>query len=505
MPFSIMSSSFWADYGVVSILLSLIAAYGISSAFYFSYLHPLSRYPGPRLAAVSNLWYAYHWLSGRYPWAIEDALRTYGPVVRIAPNELVFFTPAAFTDIYAPHHKNLETFVKTDFQDRGQDLGGIIWERDPHRHREVARKLSSAFSSRTVRKMEPLVHKYIDYFVARMKELGSDGVPIARWTNWLAMDLSADMAWNEKMYQMRDMKDSIHLDVLISFNKFATVMQVFKRFPLLRPFQYLFVPITKVRVFSAMEAVTRESILRRIDQRGKTEHEDYFDYILPPDSPVPTDTRELVHIASVSLQTMFAAWGPMADLFYGALVLLLHEPSSYEVLVQEIRGQFKAYDAITPTAVNSLAYLQACLEETLRLLPSNDTGLPRTSPGATVDGQYIPKGTTVQTSIWALARSPRFFHQPLHFRPQRWLPASHPLYDPAFREDHLSSLYPFSLGPRICLGREMAWMQGRLFLAKVLWTFNIEKLDDQYFELEKDLLHYGFFEKPELMVRFVPA
>lgn len=35
-------------------------------------------------------------LSGRYPWAIEDALRKYGDVVRIAPNDLVFFTPQAF-------------------------------------------------------------------------------------------------------------------------------------------------------------------------------------------------------------------------------------------------------------------------------------------------------------------------------------------------------------------------------------------------------------------------
>jgi hypothetical protein len=52
--------------------------------------------------------------------------------------------------------------------------------------------------------MEPLVHKYIDYFVARMKELGQDGVPLVKWTNWLAMDLSADLAWNAKMNQMQD-------------------------------------------------------------------------------------------------------------------------------------------------------------------------------------------------------------------------------------------------------------------------------------------------------------
>jgi hypothetical protein len=34
-------------------------------------------------------------LSGRYPWAIENALTKYGDIVRIAPNELVFITPQA--------------------------------------------------------------------------------------------------------------------------------------------------------------------------------------------------------------------------------------------------------------------------------------------------------------------------------------------------------------------------------------------------------------------------
>lgn len=110
------------------------------------------------------------------------------------------------SDIYSPHQKNLELFVKTNFQNRGKDLGGIVWEEDPVRHREVAKKLSPAFSSRSIKALEPLAHEYMDYFVAKMKELGSEhtGVGLMEWTNWLAMDQAADMAWNEKLHQMRD-------------------------------------------------------------------------------------------------------------------------------------------------------------------------------------------------------------------------------------------------------------------------------------------------------------
>jgi hypothetical protein len=59
-------------------------------------------------------------------------------------------------------------------------------------------------------------------------------------------------------------KDSINLDVLTSFNSFSTVLQVFKRFPWIKPLQYLFAPFGKITIFSQMEKATRNSVLRRI-------------------------------------------------------------------------------------------------------------------------------------------------------------------------------------------------------------------------------------------------
>ncbi len=59
--------------------------------------------------------------------------------------------------------------------------------------------------------MEPLVHKYMDYFVERMKELGQapDGVGLVKWTNWMTMDMSADMSWSDEAHQMRDSKSGL--------------------------------------------------------------------------------------------------------------------------------------------------------------------------------------------------------------------------------------------------------------------------------------------------------
>ena len=113
-------------------------------------------------------------------------------------------------------------------------------------------------------------------------------------------------------------------------------MQVFKRFPLLHPFQYLAAPIAKLKALSGMEAAVRGGVLRRIERRGNTEHVDLFDYVLPADRPVPSDRRELTHIGALAQQMMFANFGPVSDWYYGTLIFLLENPEYLQYLSEEI-------------------------------------------------------------------------------------------------------------------------------------------------------------------------
>lgn len=109
-----------------------------------------------------------------------------------------------------------------------------------------------------------------------------------------------------------------------------------------------------------------------------------------------------------------------------------------------------------------------------------------------------------QSSPFALARSPRNFLYPLEFHPERWLPDEHPLHDTAFCHDNRKGFHPFSQGPRICSGREIAWWQGRIFLAKTIWMFDLELVEGSRVDLDRDLRGWGMYEKPDVRVRFVP-
>lgn len=81
----------WLGYHVLVMLYNL------------SPLHPLYRFPGPKIAAATYAYEAYYdwWLVGRYGRAIKQMHERYGPLVRINPDELHCSDPAFTDEIYA--------------------------------------------------------------------------------------------------------------------------------------------------------------------------------------------------------------------------------------------------------------------------------------------------------------------------------------------------------------------------------------------------------------------
>ncbi|KJZ71173.1 hypothetical protein HIM_09428 [Hirsutella minnesotensis 3608] len=469
------------------------------------YFHPLAKYPGPRLAAISDIWYAYHSLIGRWPWAVEDVLNKYGDVVRIAPNELVFCTPQALADIYGSHRKNLELFPKTQINNHGNDKhGGIIWEWDPARHRQVAKQLSPAFSGRALRAKEATLHKYVDLFVDRMKTpaVSRQGVGLSTWIDWLCVDISADMAYNREMNALNNMQEPPYLTLLTAFNRAVVVIQTSWRFPLLSPLKYLFLLLS--RPHSDIRAHSRMQLEARIRRQGAVEHLDFFEQLIPEDCEPPKDPAEMRHLEQVAGQLLIAGFEPPKIWLYVTVVQLLNSQSNQRHLRKEIRGAFESYGDITADSAAHLPFLTACLQEALRLMPNVLTGMPVVSPGAVVDGTFIPKGVICQSGHFALARSTRHFAHAREFRPERWLPEGHPLYNKVFAKDNREAFHPFSQGPRMCTGKEIAWWQGRVFLAKTIWMFDLELVNQTYIDLDKELRGWGIYEKPDIRVKFVP-
>ncbi|KAI0394404.1 cytochrome P450 [Xylariaceae sp. FL0594] len=190
----------------LSLAVSLVIGYVLARCTYLVFFHPASKFPGPKFSAVSNVSFAFYALKGRWLWRAAELIEEYGPVVRVAPNELVFATPQAAHNILDPVVKGQETWVKTDIMDFDAGDGGFIWEQDPVKRKEVAKKILPAFSTRALKAKEPTVQMYTDLFIEKMKLHANDegGVNLNQWLIWLAMDMSADLSYGRELNQMRD-------------------------------------------------------------------------------------------------------------------------------------------------------------------------------------------------------------------------------------------------------------------------------------------------------------
>lgn len=85
---------------VLLLVAVLLIGLEISKRTYAVFFHPLSCVPGPWYAALSDLWLKTHIFRFKHTDTIHELLQTYGPVVRIGPDKIVFCDPNAMRDIY---------------------------------------------------------------------------------------------------------------------------------------------------------------------------------------------------------------------------------------------------------------------------------------------------------------------------------------------------------------------------------------------------------------------
>ena len=101
--------------------------------------------------------------------------------------------------------------------------------------------------------------------------------------------------------------------------------------------------------------------------------------------------------------------------------------------------------------VKNLRYLEAILNETMRLFSFSGIGLPRVVPegGMVVLGKYFPEGTVLSVPTYSLHRDKEVWGEDVEsFRPERWLERDSSAL--------LKSFNPFSFGPR-CVFRSRSF------------------------------------------------
>jgi cytochrome P450 len=144
-----------------------------------------------------------------------------------------------------------------------------------------------------------------------------------------------------------------------------------------------------------------------------------------------------------------------------AWLLLAHHPDVQQKVSEEARAAL--VDAPTRATLAALPLTRAVLDETMRLYPPAWVITRRSLAADDLPGGVrIPANALVILSPWLLHRHPDVWDQPMDFRPSRFLGS----YD-------RDAFIPFGAGPRLCIGRDFAYVEGVLMLAMLAARFHV--------------------------------
>ncbi|KAJ5935122.1 Cytochrome monooxygenase lcsI [Penicillium verhagenii] len=419
---------------------------------------------------------------------------TYGDVVRVGPNALVYRSPQAWKDIYNHRKPGAGSFIKDPlFYVRGP-TGPNILNADDADHSRGRRLMSHAFSEKALRDQESLIQSYVDLLVDRLDgqvTAANDAIDMCCWYNFTTFDIVGDLAFGEPFDCLQKSEYHPWVKMVFTSVKSSVLLRPLRVYPSLGPIVRLFLPRNIMKMRNEHFEMSTEKVRRRLDT--KTERPDFMTYILRHNDDRAMTKREMESNAALLI---LAGSETTASLLSGFTFYLVQTPAAYKRLVEEIRDTFKSYDEIDFSSVSQLTYMNAALEEALRVYPPVPAVLPRLVPkgGSIIDGNFVPEGVSVAGAQYSTYHAKSHFAEPDSFIPERWLEDR----EERFESDIRSCLYAFSLGPRNCIGRNLAYAEMRLIVAKVFWNFDM-KLD----ECSKDWNiqnSYNIWEKKPLMM-----
>lgn len=151
------------------------------------------------------------WADGHFVFTVKELHDKYGPVVRIAANQLSFSSSTSWKDIYG-HTPGRKAFLKgTFYEPMPGEVTNLLNESDPAIHSLMRRNLSHGFSAAALKSQEDLVHEFVDFFIVQIngrktprEELRS--VDAVKWFNFLTFDIIGELAFGDTFGSLKEGK-----------------------------------------------------------------------------------------------------------------------------------------------------------------------------------------------------------------------------------------------------------------------------------------------------------
>ncbi len=166
-----------------------------------------------------------------------------------------------------------------------------------------------------------------------------------------------------------------------------------------------------------------------------------------------------------------AGFETSANTLNWAWYLLAGDAEVEERVVQEAGRYLPGVDAVSADSLASMRYTQQTLEETLRLYPPVWLFTRRARAEDELEHYDVEPGTDIYLSPYLLHRSEEFWPAPAEFDPDR--------FEIDGKPDKARPYFPFSLGPRRCLGEYFSFLEMKIHLGLLLPRFRMRRTSDE--------------------------
>jgi cytochrome P450 len=182
---------------------------------YNLFFHPLSSYPGPILWRAVRLPYVVRALQGQLVYDMLEMHKRYGPIVRVAPNELALAYEEVWEEVQGGTYENETPKWEAYYRVQPRQTG-FIMTAPREDHSQMRRALSYGFSDRGIRDMESRMVEKLDKMLDRLlglcggrdtvlsdrdaqgdAKLGEAVIDIAKWCNFLTFDMIGELTFGE--------------------------------------------------------------------------------------------------------------------------------------------------------------------------------------------------------------------------------------------------------------------------------------------------------------------
>lgn len=350
-------------------------------------------------------------------------------------------------------------------------------------HRFKRRVITQGLSDQCMREFEPNLQQHVNKFIRNLggytradKEQWSAPVNMSEQARYLGFDIMGEFGFGQSFQLLDKPENRFLIDAVTATSHRSAVYGQFPDLAMAKLEKILYPRASSlyVKYIQLMKKLVQDRLKAEADGIDKR---DLFSFIVNAtdsetgrgfsQSELWSEARFLLIAGSDTIST-----GLTTLFFY-----LSRYPECYNKAAEEVRRVFKSGREIhcgLNSKMPQCVYLRACIDESMRMTPPASTILWReVSPGSggiVIDGRYIPEGYNVGVSIYCMQHNEDYFPNSFNFDPDRWLISD--TNSKADIEKARQALLPFSLGPRGCPGKGLAYMEISNAMAKALWYYD---------------------------------